>query len=193
MRKHRIRALLGIGFGAFGTTVAVTGLAWACTAQAPVDVRPATAPPGAGITVDGGSSPGSVEIRWDSAEGPLLATAPAENGFAVGVRVPDAAPGVHTVVAVVRGDDGRVLSRGNVAFEVTAPGGTPAATMAGVNQWQSGARAADQVVASSSRAGLSQLSLGVGLLAVGLVALAGGFAAAGVRRRRVLAYSDADR
>ena len=102
--------------------VGVTGaaIAWACTPQATIGLSSAGADAsGETVTVTGenwlppaqseGQAP--VEIRWDSVNGPLLATdqGPTIN---VTIAIPDAQPDTHWVYAVVRGANGEVFTRG---------------------------------------------------------------------------------
>lgn len=178
------RLAVGAGTGLAGAVLGVSSLAFACTSQIPFSVRPLAAPPNAAITVSGPSSSAPVDLRWDGVDGPVIAhSESASSTFALGARIPNAAPGMHTIVAVTRNADGTVTSRGQSPFEVTGAG---AATVAA--GWQSGpnsAAAARQVVTSGG-SGSSQLAMGMGLLGAGSAALVGGFGVLAVRRRRAL-------
>lgn len=119
--------------GLAAATLAAASVAWACTAYANISITPQTGPPGSEMTVQGRAfaepaTSNPVEIRWGSATGPVLATAPGPS-FSVPVTVPDADPGVHTVVALQRDKQGTLLGRTSAQFEVTDP--APAAAAPG--------------------------------------------------------------
>jgi hypothetical protein len=125
IRRQR-RLWLG-GFAGLVLVVAAASLAWACVPQADYfGVSPASGPPGTDATVTGRGFPeGQFEIRWDSSQGALLATA---NGpeFSVPVKIPAASPGVHYVTVVGTGAHA-AHGTGTAPFEVTgASPGQPA-------------------------------------------------------------------
>lgn len=176
--------------GVFAVVLGASSLAWACSAQA----RVLAANPPAGlarspVTVRGEAVTPSqaVEIRWNSVQGERVgsAVADASGNFSAQATVPDAAPGVYSLI-VVAGDTGV----GRMAFEVTPALDTqpvaalsPASHLNGARSaWDSPARTQEP---SSSPGGLG-LGAGVGLLAVGLVVLFAGSTVAVTRRRRVI-------
>lgn len=178
------RAATGLAVGV-AAVLCVAGIAWACTPQPRI----------LGLTHQFGHSQstftvrgdavapaGVVEMRWNAVHGPVVGTGVAdENGdFAADVRVPDVAPGVYSLLAVA---DGTSLAR--VAFEVvpkTAPSADAAPTSV-TPPWGS----VTSAPLHSSPASSNTVSVGAGLLAVGLVALFSGFTVATVRRRKALA------
>lgn len=182
-----------MGGGLFAVVLGAASLAWACTAQLGFDVDPGGGVAGTPVTGSGDGAPGPVEIHWNGADGPVVATAPVgpDGIFAVGFTIPEVAPGTYTVVATSN-QGGRAFAS-PASFQVTAaqaPTGPSTQTVA-ADLW-SGFGSADglatnsdasRVVGSSGGDG-SQLAVGVGLLGSGLVALGAGFTVAEVRRRK---------
>jgi hypothetical protein len=94
-----------IAFVVAAALLVPAAVAWACVPQATVSAQPASGASGTQTTVSGqewASMP--VEIRWDSASGPMLTTVQGPS-FSVAVTVPQAADGHHLVVAVQRFSD----------------------------------------------------------------------------------------
>lgn len=97
-----------VACGFVGTVLAVTSAAWACSPAAfspyLAEPNPKEAPATSQVLVTGGNwtARTSVELRWDSETGPLLATAPVldDRTFSVTVTIPKAEPGVHYLVAL---------------------------------------------------------------------------------------------
>lgn len=109
--------------------VAVVGAAWACVPQPLVTVRPASSgPAGTEVTVEGLAVNGALEIRWNSVDGPRLATATGPS-FSVQVTIPEAPPGLYSVIVLERKPDASLASTGRAAFLVTGadpmPSGKP--------------------------------------------------------------------
>jgi len=97
---------LGIFVGTMALMLGVASFAWACSAQPSMQLMPRTGPTRAGETVpvngNGWSGfAGAVQIRWNSATGPVVGTAERnEQGFSGSVTIPaDVAPGVYYLVA----------------------------------------------------------------------------------------------
>lgn len=165
-------AVVLVGFG---------GTASAHTKPRIVAANPASAPAGTAVAVTGaavGAPEGEVQIRWDSVTGPVLGTADvnADGDFAASVAVPETDPGVHFLVVVA---DGIGVAR--TSFEVSSPA-APAARPAALDVPAPLAR--QRAAAPAPSAPSSALTVGAGLLAVGLVALFSGVTLAGLRRRR---------
>lgn len=116
---------------AAGVAVASVGLsaAWACSVQ--IGMRPLSVlvgPPGTEVTVTGISPGTQVDLRWDGVRGPVLATTAVDASvqptgtFSAEIKIPDAEPGIHYVVAV----DNRIAANGNpewsrAAFKIPGP------------------------------------------------------------------------
>gem|GEM_PF-1267136 len=105
--KNRNKSL-GIVIGTMALMLGVASFAWACSTQPSMQLMPRTGPTVAGetIPVNGNGFTGfasAVQIRWNSATGPVIGTAERnEQGFAGSVTIPaDAAPGVYYMVATV--------------------------------------------------------------------------------------------
>lgn len=131
---------LGIsGFVVAAVVAATASLAWACTGlpQINVDSRRAagpdseaggdiaSGPPGTRVFINGtefGSGP--VELRWDSMTGKLLATTTGPS-FSVAVTIPQATPGVYTILAVQSDDARNATGQARTPFEVTNPSAEP--------------------------------------------------------------------
>lgn len=104
---------------ALAAVLGAASFAWACTIQARVGaINPSSGPSDTRVTVRASEfNPGAVEIRWNSTSGRVLGTA---NGpsFSVTVVIPQATPGVYSVVAVQR-SGGSIVGKASAAFEVT--------------------------------------------------------------------------
>lgn len=111
---------------------------WACTRAAYVDpLSPGHGAPRTWVKVSGGSfNPTPVDIRWGSPTGSLLGRAPNGGGFAVEVKIPDAAPGVYYVVAVQTDAAGITWKRA-APFEVTGTSGSAPTSDGGGSSSQS--------------------------------------------------------
>ena len=114
--------------------VAGASLAWACSQQAVLEsVSPSSGAPGTQVTVTGSAffrtqststASKTVEIHWNWAGGPLLATAEGPS-FSERITIPYAPPGTYLIVAVLPPDDGDAGGRASAAFTVPAAGGGP--------------------------------------------------------------------
>ncbi|HSH58973.1 MAG TPA: hypothetical protein VK988_04895 [Acidimicrobiales bacterium] len=170
-----------------GLVLAMASVAWACTIQARiVAVTPGSGTERSALTVRGEglgqSSTGAplpVEIRWNALDGPVVGTAVADpsGNFSAEVTVPEAAPGVYSLLVVAEG-----AGLGRTAFEVTpsAVAPVPASPSPVADAWAGDS--AGVASPDAPAAGLG-LTVGVGMLAVGLVALFSGFTVAVSRRR----------
>lgn len=101
--------------------VVAASLAWACIPGSSVTVRPDSGLPGATATVAGsGFPPGTVEVRWDTSDGPVVALATGPS-FSTQFRIPEAATrGVHYLVATGSAPGGAFVSTPTV-FHVVSP------------------------------------------------------------------------
>lgn len=174
--RRRLYAILATGMAIL---LGSAGAAFACSAQPRVgySLSSGSAAPGETVVVKGSRVTSAVEIRWASVTGQQLATvAPSGEAFEVPVRVPDVAPGIYAMLLVTENEG---VAR--TAIEVTAaPGAAPARTSAAL--WPTTA-------AAPADSSTDVNSIGLVLLAVGLVGLAGGSTVAATRRRRVPAGS----
>lgn len=171
------------GLGIIGVTMMVmawASVAFACSVlpQVSYSLLPESATPGSTVAVEGRNvrTQAPVEIRWNGVGGKVLASVTPVNGeFLVPVQVPEAAPGIYSLMLVT--DNAGV---GRTAFEVTGSAAdTPASKPAQL--WPTtGSAVPAQGVGGPSL-------VGVGLLAVGLVGLFAGSTVAVARRRRVAA------
>lgn len=101
------------------------GVAFACVPQARlVWIEPnAFGPPGGSVTVHGlRLDPGSVEVRWNGPDGPLLASAPGPE-LKESVTIPAAEPGLYQVVILTRVANGVVNGSASTSFLVTGSAG----------------------------------------------------------------------
>lgn len=100
--------------------------AWACVPMANlVTLRPdSSGPAGSRVVVNGLGFDGTpVEIRWNAPNGPRLGAARGPN-FSVEVTIPKTPPGLYTVIAVERQQDGSIGNTGSTVFDVIARGET---------------------------------------------------------------------
>lgn len=171
----RARRILAATSGAGAAVLMTASLAWACTGQPVMQLAgQAVGEPGSKVALNvlpsSALEASPVSVRWNALDGPELASAalPADGGTLT-VTVPDVAPGVYYLV-LDAGDAGV----GRAAYQVTNPAGAPAPERA----WDPGERPSSTTAAP--------LAMGMGLLAVGLVGLAG-FGLVAAARSRALA------
>lgn len=108
--------------GCGAAAILAIGPAWACTpAQGSIKASPSSGASGVSTTVTGSGFPAqSVEIRWNSPAGPLLATTSGPT-FSAAVTIPGASPGAYYLIAQSRDALGSVTSSSSVPFQVTEP------------------------------------------------------------------------
>lgn len=169
------------GFGIIGVAMLVLGCAsaaFACSVQPQVSysLLPESATPGATVMVEGQNvrARTPIEIRWNGVNGKVLASVSPDSGaFAVPVQIPEAAPGIYSLMLVTES-----AGVGRTAFEVIGSA-ADAPTSAPTGQlWPNASDAAQRGATDPSL-------VGVGLLALGLVGLFAGSTVAVARRRRV--------
>ncbi len=124
------RILLG-SIAAPAVVLAAVSLAWACVPQGKFTVSPDSGAAGSQASVSGSEFTGgdTVEIRWESRTGPVLATITGQKFDNVPITIPrSATPGIHYISAANGGEHGD-HSATAASFEVTgtpAPGQPPA-------------------------------------------------------------------
>lgn len=141
------------------------GTAWSCVPQPRLVVLPAaSATAGSEIIVQGigfDGSPSTAEIRWNTADGPLLATAD-QSDFETSVTIPpEARPGLYAILVLSRASDGVLGNTSRAAFEVV-DGSSPSTQ---VTSDVSNAGAGD----GSTLAPVALVAGGAVLLALGVV------------------------
>jgi hypothetical protein len=112
--------------GLLAPGVVAVGLAYACTPQANIHTD-TSGVAGTRVLVSGDefAPAGRVDIHWGSTTGPVLATATGPS-FRTSVTIPEAPPGVYTIVALGLDAANAVAGEGRQAFEVI--GAEPAAS-----------------------------------------------------------------
>lgn len=117
------RTIVRVGLGVAVAGLIAGGVAWACVPQPAITVSPrASGPPESRAKITGISfRRAAVEIRWNSPSGPVLGRA-AGPQFTTEIAVPDAAPGLYTLVAVARAPDGGIAGVATAPYLVSAPG-----------------------------------------------------------------------
>ena len=202
------RRITVVAFMSLAAIAGVASAAWACTAAPPVtSISPKVGQPGTEVRVAGMNyDAGPVEIRWNGATGPVLATAEAVGkkgaaSFSQVVNVPaDMAGGMYYMVAVQRDTAGSVVYKVADTFEVTAPAASAAmpsvsSASATGDLWSAFAPGSEVATSGDSTTAATgadsstsrNLALGVGLMGIGTAALLGGFAVDVARRRRATA------
>jgi len=173
------------------SALAVASVAWACTQTATISIRPASGPTGGPVMVSGqdfGSTP--VEIRWNGAEGPVLATASGPQ-FSVAVSPPaGAAPDVYVIEAVQT--VGQIRYKISAALDLRATRGPGSGTVrpsdsslwSGFAVDRNGISARAQAPAATTSDSGSR-GLGLGLASAGLIGSLG--AGAFLMRKRTAA------
>lgn len=178
-----VRGTALAGWAVLGViSLMLAGSAWACVPQARlVTLEPGSSGPvGSEVTVEGlAFDPGTVEIRWDASDGPVLGRA---NGpsFSAKVTIPEATEGLHAIVVLGRSPDGSIGNAATAAFQVAPAGGEgPAAAPAAAPADDAGSLGDEGDDGDSVDAGAVALGAAGG---AGLV-LVGGLGGAALRRR----------
>jgi Ca2+-binding RTX toxin-like protein len=109
------------GFGllaALAVPLAIVSLAWACAPAGGLQLSPTSAASGAlvSITVTGFPEATPVEVRWNGAAGPILASGSGP-GFAATFTVPAAAAGPYTIFAATA-DEHATHTQARAAFAI---------------------------------------------------------------------------
>ena len=119
------RRLLIVGLCLVASLVVATSLAWACAPAGGVTgATPKSGPAGTVTTVtgDGASGATSVEVRWQSADGPILASnvpisSTGLRSFSAQVTIPaNATPGPKQLYVVQRDSEGKVVQTHQALF-----------------------------------------------------------------------------
>lgn len=150
--------------------VVPAALAWACVGIISLNVASSRVDPGGTVTVTGRefAEGAPVEIRLDSATGPVLATAPPPtttmtSSFRLDVRIPpDVKPGPHVLVATQHYHN---MNAGAPARAMIHVGTAPPVALAGE---ATGARAPG-LIARSGPSAVSLLLIGLGAAAASLM------------------------
>jgi hypothetical protein len=131
------------------------------------------------VTVRGtafGSQP--VEIRWNTLDGPKLATVQGPD-ISANITIPPSADGLYSILAFERRPDGSVGSSGRAAFQVTSTGGpTPVASPQGATSTTNGPSGTQTQKSSSG------LSTGVATFGGAVLLVAGLIVGSLLGRRR---------
>jgi len=119
------------GFWAAALMLVFAAAAWACTDQAVIGtpaagsdggsaLQPEDGPPGTQVRVEGRKFyEREIEIRWNSPDGPLLATAHGPE-FETEITAPNQPAGHYTVLALVRDENGDIDAMARAHFRLTA-------------------------------------------------------------------------
>jgi hypothetical protein len=201
-RRNKARwALLSL----CATVVILGGAAWGCTNLATVNLSSAMGKPGDAITVTGTGFMANaaempmdgmdmdmsgpmmanmtvrlpVTVRWNGPEGPVLSTAVPDRSGTISVlfNVPDTQAGNYTVVAVQKNAQGYDVygTPARAPLQVIGAGRAAGADAQGVAPAGSG---------QSASGGFIALTVGLGVLGLGLLAAGGVAATRTVRARR---------
>ncbi len=124
-RQRRLPAYGIMALGLLTLGLIAVSPAAACLPQARlVTVLPlASGPSGSHVRVEGvgfDPAPNTVDVRWNSSDGPALATATGPD-FAVEVTIPEATAGLYGIIVLSRSPDGAVGNAGSASFQVTGP------------------------------------------------------------------------
>jgi len=152
-----------------GSILGAASLAWACSQAAGFSALTQAGPVGTTFVATATGYSGPVEIRWNSADGPVVSTPIRAGAFSV--TVPDVSPGVYYLVFATK--DAGV---GRMAFDVTpSAGAAGSSSKAPADLWSgfaSGSKALSaDAPAVDSRPG--NTAAGLGLFGAGLLMTAG--------------------
>jgi hypothetical protein len=168
MRRWAIGGLSGVG------AVLVAGAtAWACVSGPAVNLSTVNAKPGQEVTVNGTnfSRPDPVTVRWNSLDGPVLATLdkPVSNVVTGAFTVPaDAKAGNYVVILSQTGADGKLSQLPvRALLTVTPENGAAPVVGASVSQTDT-ARPAGLVSTDNDISGATLALIGLGVAGVGM-------------------------
>lgn len=189
MLMTHLRRLAVAGSIAAGVVMAVAAAAWACIPVATLQVSPVEVEPGQEVAVTGTSygKASDVVLRFDTLDGPALATLTPSNGHIEGrITVPQATePGDHVIIATQEAVVGEttwgVPSRALVT--VVGPGGAPIGDRS-VELLADGQRSPGLVSGTSVGTG-ELLLVALGTAGVAMFLAGGAALVAGGRRRAV--------
>lgn len=103
------------------TFTSLASTAWSCVPQPRLVILPsANGAAGSSVAVKGigfDPAPSTAEIRWNTADGPLLATAD-QADFDRTVIVPEVPPGLYAILVLSRGNDGVLGNASRATFQV---------------------------------------------------------------------------
>lgn len=165
------------------STMALGVAAFACTPSNTVTLSNQSGAVGERVTANGSSvvPHREVIVRWNGADGPVLATVmPADGTVSANFVVPDASPGYYTVLATQSDDRGNQLL-GRASFQVVGPAGQGAPA-------QPAAFSTPAPADPSSGAPLV-LALALGAGGLGLMGAGAAVAVGHARRRQVAAVA----
>lgn len=172
---------------------ALASAAWACSVQPMVlGISPVRAAPGEQVRLEGSgvATAAPLEVHWNSASGPVIGEASADAGrrFDVAVTVPQAEPGIYTLVLVsqVDGSVGRAALEVIQAVASEQPAASGRAATVSNDVWsglasQEAAVGFDAAMPLERRTGLP---VGMALAGVGAVSLLSLLIVAGRRTAR---------
>lgn len=120
------RRLLVASASGAAVVLAAMSFAWACGPQPYISLDPASGTAGTVVSVAGRNfQDGTLEIRWSSANGHLLATTTGPE-FSTQVTIPDAAPGSYVIMGVQYEENGDFRGTpGRATFEVQSTQASP--------------------------------------------------------------------
>ncbi|MEW6153682.1 MAG: hypothetical protein AB1673_06800 [Actinomycetota bacterium] len=171
-----LRKKVAVAFGAAATATVLTGAAvFACTNLATLNLSSAAGKPGDTVTVTGSSfrvnaqdvaSSFPVQLRWNGVDGAMLAEVQPDRvgNISATFTVPDGQPGYYVLVATQRDAQG-VDTYGTPArasYQILGPNGQSVVTPASAP--------VATVGSEGSSAGIIALTVGLGVLGLGLFA-----------------------
>lgn len=176
--KARIKV---IAFSVAMVAVLASGLAWACTEAAGISLGANGGPAGLPVSITGTAfAPEPVEIRWNSAEGPILGTAQGPD-FTVEITPPSGTRSdVYYVVAVQNSSQGNF--KATETFSVTGAAGP--STSVSTDLWSGfSGKASSSEMSQTQDSSPDYAPVGAALMVVGGIAM-GGLALAMPGRRK---------
>ncbi len=152
---------------------------WACVPQPLLSILPrSSGEPGSQVTLQGIHFSGRVEVRWNTVDGPLLATA-TQSPFSVTATIPQSSPpGLYALVAFERDPAGGIVGVTRSAFEITSVS-TPTPTAP-----TPGRTSPTNTLASERTSPSTAFIAGLGATAGIVLLVTGGFWGASLTRRR---------
>lgn len=178
MRKLAVGGMTGVG-----TLVVVAATAWACVSGPAVSLSTINAKPGQEVTLTGTNFRQSEApvVRWDSLDGPVLATMapPVSRNISGTFTVPaTATPGNHVVIVTQATASGELTQMPIRALITVTPenGTTPAlgAPLSAAEERPDGLLVSDDSIGTGTLVLISLGVAGVGMFIAGLAALFAG-------------------
>jgi FtsP/CotA-like multicopper oxidase with cupredoxin domain len=169
----RVRRWAIGGLSAAGAVLVASAAAWACVSGPSINLSTINAKPGQEVTLTGTNwtKPDPVQVRWNSLDGPIVATLdkPTSGAIQGTFNVPaDAKAGNYVLIVSQTSADGKLSQMPVRALLTVTPDGGATPVVGGAVAAQQTGRPTGLVTNDSSISGASLALIGLGVAGVGM-------------------------